>query len=1077
MNTLKLNVKIYSVVTVIIYFFTNVTPLLAADAQPIQQDGSGQFVAVADPDNQFYDRNFGAQLGQVSAADQFESGSPLSPVVEAEEIAVQCHAYTRECGYDVPVEVIVNPPVENSLISPADPEETAQVHVVLTDNTQTQSPIYKTTVREEVECVIAPCFDTTDTYYAEDGTVLGTRKHDSRDASAGQLWQTADGETVRFVSGSLLDKNFVIERDGYFYAIQKNDDGTYTLSLPLKPAYDDVEADFHLGKAKYTHQKNTSNVLCTMSFPPSCSGTDASETDYYDENGIYLGKKTTVTTYSGYESKTEVKWHEAIQPSQVKLAERTLVQSLVNDFGFYFKTVLYLMRDGLIKIEVDLQSLSATVHIDPSVRVPQRAVSLMDPLGSNQLPSQINYTLGKSQPLMMGVPCSVSAEGVTDCAKEPEPTYFLKAAYFSVGDKRFLANYLTELNTDTGVIRLEGPGNNRLQSVFVTQVVNNCTGDVCTAQYIEVVVAQMAYRYSEDGKRVEILFGIGTEYGERFGGDKKDVILEQDSFGTYRIAEVREYDEQGNLAVISQFSYPEPKKIWADVYEINPNVMTITRTDVQGNILSTIRVSRKISWYTVPVEREPAEESVTDLSVYEALITFADGSEEKMDFSTLEQLLKAVAHGEQKMLPSAVREMIAALKVAFGEQYLVSLSKDKQGNYIIDVSALMWPSNLVSLSFSMTADGNILRNTGFVNYSGAGAGSVSVDFGFMLAIMEQILPGKASVWPGPEPIFEADLILGDDMLMGDPVNGRGIKLPEYMMPLRPKISRLGDIVALLVAMKNINISRVVENFSHPGQASVFFGYNGVSYLAKRLQEGQVILMQASDIGENQIAAMIFGKTPSFAYKTLTPFYVNICQAIGCRLGGLTEFFDENGQFLGSKITSSWLYSANIWKDAQGNEIAHTFDPDFRAGEVLLDAEKDLAVSALGLNPEGFGVLSKTSSKILIFVHQEGYSTKTIVIENIYSDTVGFVGSKWIFEDRIEFKDKLGNVKQVLELVEDPDELKIVQELLAGRNAEYHTAFWSMWEQIRGQNISIAYDDREDKDKKKQPILSNVVMAF
>jgi len=61
MNTLKLNVKIYSIATVIIYFFTNVTPLLAADSQPIQQDGSGQFVAVADPDNQFYDRNFGVQ--------------------------------------------------------------------------------------------------------------------------------------------------------------------------------------------------------------------------------------------------------------------------------------------------------------------------------------------------------------------------------------------------------------------------------------------------------------------------------------------------------------------------------------------------------------------------------------------------------------------------------------------------------------------------------------------------------------------------------------------------------------------------------------------------------------------------------------------------------------------------------------------------------------------------------------------------------------------------------------------------------------------------------------------------------
>ncbi|HCM42572.1 MAG TPA: hypothetical protein DIS66_04610 [Candidatus Omnitrophica bacterium] len=1079
MNTLKLNVKIYSIATVIIYFFTNVTPLLAADSQPIQQDGSGQFVAVADPDNQFYDRNFGVQMGQASALDEFENAGALSAATESVEgvesaSTGHCMAFTPECGYEnVPEPVIAEEPPVVDLGEPVASEEQVEAHVVLTDNTQAETPIYKTTVRESVECVTAPCFDTTDTYYAADGTLLGTRQHDSREPGAGELWRTADGEEIRFVSGTLKDKNFVLERGGYFYAVQKNEDGTYKASEPLKLAADeDPEVDFYLGNAKYAHSKNTSNTMCTMGIPPSCYGTDSVEADYYDDQGVYLGKKLVVTTHHGYDSTTKTVWQEAVPPSPAKIAERTAVLSLVNDFGMPLYKILSHLRSGLITIAVDLAQLTIVVKIDPSVERPAGAINLFDPLGSDPLPSQIHYTFGKSQPLIMGVPCVASAEGVADCANEPNPIYFLKRAHFNVGNKMFDANYLPELKTELGLIRLEGPGDNRLRSVVVTtNVPYPCSGEVCIL-IMSTSVGQMTYQYSEDGRKVEVQYGFPME-GETRMPFSRTLTLEryQDA---YRITEIRDYDGEGNLAVISHFSYPSQKG-WP--YQIYDHDMKITRTDAHGNVLSVIKVGGRL-FYFKPILIDGAETFVAEARGLVASIAWANGKEEVVKFETLEELLKIAAKGEENILPPLVLQMVNALKAAFGHGYQVSVSKGKNGNYMIDISALMWPSHLTQLSFSVNAHGEILRDFGSVTYSGNGGGSVSVRFDVMFAIMERIVPGKAILWPGPIEIKPIELKPIFDGMVIDPreendADMASIKFPEYTMP--PYEYEWKDqVINFLLEMRNVNVSRVLNHFdfrddqtlpsgsvSFTGKVTILFSYNGAKYMATRFEDGQLIVSRAHATND-PAAEGVFGVKP--VYEQVV-FATEKCMAIGCIAVGTTSYFDENGNLIGTRRSSgSSLELSDVWKDANGKEVART---TYSLAGPLAEPEQDLAIQALGLDLAETGDLHKTTTAIIFSCEEGSCAPRNVVIESLFSNS-GTVGSKWIFSDRIEFKDAAGNLKQTLELVSDPDELGMVRDLLVNRTAQYRSAFWTMWEQMKGQAIYIAeYDDEDEKEKRKK----------
>src|SRR3989338_2956513 len=69
---------------------------------------------------------------------------------------------------------------------------------------------------------------------------------------------------------------------------------------------------------------------------------------------------------------------------------KLIINDLINTFGFEFEQLIDLVSKGLIKFNwTDKRSI--TVSIDPSVKLPNDAVNLTDPLGSNDLPSQINY--------------------------------------------------------------------------------------------------------------------------------------------------------------------------------------------------------------------------------------------------------------------------------------------------------------------------------------------------------------------------------------------------------------------------------------------------------------------------------------------------------------------------------------------------------------------------------------------------------------------------------------------------------------------------------------------------------------
>ena len=71
---------------------------------------------------------------------------------------------------------------------------------------------------------------------------------------------------------------------------------------------------------------------------------------------------------------------------------------LRNTFGFSQTTLDQLIKDGKIVIEVDLENLTTTVTIDPSVTLPVGAVNLTDPLGENKLPAEIHYQLRNKAP-------------------------------------------------------------------------------------------------------------------------------------------------------------------------------------------------------------------------------------------------------------------------------------------------------------------------------------------------------------------------------------------------------------------------------------------------------------------------------------------------------------------------------------------------------------------------------------------------------------------------------------------------------------------------------------------------------
>ena len=119
-------------------------------------------------------------------------------------------------------------------------------------------------------------------------------------------------------------------------------------------------------------------------------------------------------------------------------AKEMAVNDLMNSFGFTKEMLDDLIKKGLVKFEVDFKSLQVTVHIDPSVKLPDGALNLTDLLGSDKLPGKINYQLGQS-PYQIMAACYIGPDGGGWC---PPTVYQLESGRFQIGNRFYELDYL-----------------------------------------------------------------------------------------------------------------------------------------------------------------------------------------------------------------------------------------------------------------------------------------------------------------------------------------------------------------------------------------------------------------------------------------------------------------------------------------------------------------------------------------------------------------------------------------------------------------------------------------------------------
>lgn len=138
------------------------------------------------------------------------------------------------------------------------------------------------------------------------------------------------------------------------------------------------------------------------------------------------------------------------QDPQIKEVEALLDRILQFSFGMMRDKVLSLMEQGLIKYQVDLKNMQASIWIDSSVvrdDISEDAANLTDLLGSRELPESISIKLGRGLESLR--PCAISHDGLLIDCPPPAPLH-LVSAEFQVkgndanGDKElyFILDYL-----------------------------------------------------------------------------------------------------------------------------------------------------------------------------------------------------------------------------------------------------------------------------------------------------------------------------------------------------------------------------------------------------------------------------------------------------------------------------------------------------------------------------------------------------------------------------------------------------------------------------------------------------------
>ncbi len=300
---------------------------------------------------------------------------------------------------------------------------------------------------------------------------------------------------------------------------------------------------------------------------------------------------------------------------------------LVISFGLPQEMVDKAVKEGLITIKVDPQTLRAVVSIDPSVRIPENAFYLADPLGLHKLPATIHYQLGDGPQMMM--PCVMSEDGTSVC---PPHVYQLVSANFELEGRFFELNYLFSSESG-GMIITSQYGDNRLQSVNIyngnPQIV--CITTPCPTGKL---VTEIKYQYKPEDNSIL----AQMTYHENSQGEvvSRSVQMQRMADGQNHILKIDDSNKEGKNIASSKFLYGVAIHAPCDPLTIcEPDVVMlveINRTDAQGNKLSNIHGIHSV----------PTIAMVGAVPAYEATVTLPNGKETAVIFHTMEELLAQV---------------------------------------------------------------------------------------------------------------------------------------------------------------------------------------------------------------------------------------------------------------------------------------------------------------------------------------------------------------------------------------------------------------------------------------------------
>ncbi|HCM42042.1 MAG TPA: hypothetical protein DIS66_01825, partial [Candidatus Omnitrophica bacterium] len=182
-----------------------------------------------------------------------------------------------------------------------------------------------------------------------------------------------------------------------------------------------------------------------------------------------------------------------------------------------------------------------------------------------------------------------------------------------------------------------------------------------------------------------------------------------------------------------------------------------------------------------------------------------------------------------------------------------------------------------------------------------------------------------------------------------------------------------------------------------------------------------------------------------------------------------------------------VFTGTITQLSEENRInLHEMKPLPENAVTLAEPEQDLALSALELDEAETGTLYKTTERTAVNCITTPCPSD-IITEKFYNQDGKVLGFKVLQDNHLHFyaADENGNMgilKQSLELVQDPTELKFVQEILKFK-PQNRTPFEIMWEQMRTSLTPIYVRDndrnREDDDEDDDIVqsASGVILAF